>query len=255
MPQEKPPNLELDYEYETGLARICSTAGRGSESKAGRRPKTAQGESNASDAWQASSQPASFGGAVTPPVFTLIAGANGAGKSTLTAGNPETFFPTSLLDPDSFARSLTPKTSSPIAAGREVLRLAKEHLDRRESFTIETTLSGRNYLEMMVRARRLGFEVVLIYIGTEEANINLYRIEQRVLGGGHDVPESDVRRRYKRSLDHLPVAVARADHTLLFDNSTESAYRLVGVLSLSSVQWFQPLPRWVAALRLAVSQE
>jgi predicted ABC-type ATPase len=192
---------------------------------------------------------------VTPPVFTLIAGANGAGKSTLTGGNPETFSPTSLLDPDSFARPLSPSTTSPIAAGREVLHLAKDYLERGESFTIETTLSGRNYLEMMIRARTLGFEVVLIYIGTEDVNINLSRIKQRVLGGGHDVPENDVRRRYKRSLDHLPVAVRRADHTLLFDNSTESAYQLVGVLSPSSVQWFEPLPRWVAPLRTALSGE
>jgi predicted ABC-type ATPase len=192
---------------------------------------------------------------VTHPVFTLIAGANGAGKSTLTGGNPETFSPTPLLDPDRITRPLSSSTTSPIAAGREVLRLANEYLERRESFTIETTLSGKNYLKMMIRARTLGFEVVLIYIGTEDVKINLSRIRQRVLGGGHDVPESDVRRRYERSLARLPVAVQRADHALLFDNSTESAYQLVGVLSPSLVQWFEPLPRWAAALRAAVSSE
>jgi predicted ABC-type ATPase len=160
---------------------------------------------------------------VTPPVFTIIAGANGAGKSTLTSGNPETFSLTPLLDPDRLMRPLASSGASPIAAGRGVLLLAKRYLERQESFTIETTLSGRNYLEMMIRARDLGFEVILIYIGTEDVNINLSRIRQRVLGGGHDVPENDVRRRYKRSLDHLPVAVERADHTPLFDNSTQAA--------------------------------
>ena len=192
---------------------------------------------------------------MTSPVFTLIAGANGAGKSTLTGGNPETFSPYPLLDPDRFTRPLSPSTTSPIAAGREVLRLAKDYLEKAESFTIETTLSGRNYLEMMIRAHILGFEVVLIYIGTEDVNINLSRIQQRVLSSGHDVPENDVRRRYARSLDHLPVAVQRGDHTLLFDNSTESAYQLVGVLSPPLVQWFEPLPRWAAALRVVVSRE
>ena len=192
---------------------------------------------------------------MTPPVFTLIAGANGAGKSTLTGGNPETFSPFPLLDPDRFTKPLSPSKASPIAAGREVLRLAKEYLERRASFSIETTLSGRNYLEMMIRAGTLGFEVVLIYIGTEDVEINLARIQQRVLGGGHDVPENDVRRRYKRSLDTLPVAVQRADHTLLFDNSTESAYQFVGILSPSLVQWFEPLPRWAIAVRAAFSPE
>ena len=136
-----------------------------------------------------------------------------------------------------------------------MLTLAKDYLEKGRSFSIETTLSGKNYLEMMVRARTLGFEVVLIYIGTEDVDINLSRIRQRVLGGGHDVPENDVRRRYERSFKHIPVAVRRADHTLLFDNSTESAYQLVGVLAPSFVQWFEPLPRWAAALGTALSLE
>jgi len=76
---------------------------------------------------------------------------------------------------------LSGSAPSPIAAGREVLHLAKEYLARRESFTIETTLAGRNYLEMMSRARTLGFEIVLVYIGTDNVEINLARIQQRVL--------------------------------------------------------------------------
>ena len=191
---------------------------------------------------------------MTPPVFSLIAGANGAGKSTLTSGNPEIFSPFPLLDPDKVTRPLSPAAAtSPIAAGREVLRLAEAYLERRESFTVETTLSGRNYLEMMVRARTLGFEIVLVYIGTEDVEINLLRIQKRVLAGGHDVPEADVRRRRLRSLKNLPVAVKRADHTLLFDNSTDDGYQLVGLLSPSAVRWFEPMPNWAAPMKAALS--
>ena len=88
-----------------------------------------------------------------------------------------------------------------MAAGKEVLRLAKEHLERKESFAVETTLSGKNYLQMMQYARGIdrGFEVILIYIGTEGVEMNLARIARRVRAGGHDVPEIDVRRRYLRS--------------------------------------------------------
>ena len=73
---------------------------------------------------------------------------------------------------------------STIAAGKEVLRLAKEHLKQKESFAVETTLSGKNYLQMMQYARGIdrGFEVVLIYIGTESVEINLARIAKRVSG-------------------------------------------------------------------------
>ena len=187
---------------------------------------------------------------MTAAVFTLIAGANGAGKSTLTSGNLETFSAFPLLDPDTFRRTLNlASAASPIAAGREVLRLAKKYLEQGQSFTIETTLAGKNYLEMMRRARILGFEIVLVYIGTENVEINLSRIAQRVLRGGHNVPETDVRRRYGRSLQNLPVAVRLADHALLFDNSTEQGYQLVAVLSSSVVEWFEPLPRWAATFK------
>jgi len=102
---------------------------------------------------------------------------------------------------------------------------------------------------MMLRARTLGFEVVLVYIGTENVEINLQRIRQRVAAGGHDVPEADVRRRFRRSFDNLPLAAKRADSTLLFDNSSDHGYQLVGILSGSAVQWFEPLPKWADALR------
>jgi len=108
---------------------------------------------------------------------------------------------------------------------------------------------------MMARARTLGFEVVLVYIGTENVEINLQRIRQRVAAGGHDVPEADVRRRFRRSFDNLPLTAKRADSTLLFDNSSDHGYQLVGILSASAVQWFDPLPNWAAALRVNLCSE
>lgn len=187
---------------------------------------------------------------MSEPVFTLIAGANGAGKSTLTSGNPDTFSASPLLDPDTFAKPLrSTSPSTPIAAGREVLRLASHYLSRGESFSVETTLSGKNYLNMMRIARAKGFDVVLVYIGTEDVEINLARIAKRVQGGGHDVPEVDVRRRYRRSFDNLPVATTHADHSLLFDNSSVQGYQLVALLSAAGSQWFEPVPRWAAPLR------
>lgn len=187
------------------------------------------------------------------PSFTLIAGANGAGKSTLTSGNPSTFASIPVLDPDTFAKTIRSSgtTVSPIAAGREVLRLTEEHLKQRQSFAVETTLSGKNYLRLMRYARDIsrGFEVTLIYIGTGSVEINLARIAERVRAGGHNVPEVDVRRRYLRSLENLPVAAKNADHVLLFDNSHQQGYQLVGILSRTKSEWFSPLPSWVAELK------
>lgn len=101
----------------------------------------------------------------------------------------------------------------------------------------------------MIDARLGGFEIVLVYIGTENVEINLARIKNRVLAGGHDVPEKDVRRRYKRSFENLPIAIQRADHTILFDNSTDDGYRLIAILSSTGNQWLKAPPGWASAVR------
>jgi len=88
---------------------------------------------------------------------------NGSGKTTLTSG--ERFFrEIPLLDPDNIAATLQSSMPStfPITAARSVLKSAKEHISRRESFAVETTLAGKHYLRMMVDARNRGFEVVLV---------------------------------------------------------------------------------------------
>lgn len=135
-----------------------------------------------------------------------------------------------------------------IEAARQVLSSAKEHIRNRLSFAVETTLSGKGYLQMMLDARKQGFEIVLVYIGTKDVEVNLARIRNRVLAGGHNVPEPDVRRRYKRSFANLPTASHGADHIILFDNSTDEGYRLVAVLGASGDQWFTPIPAWAAPL-------
>lgn len=179
--------------------------------------------------------------------MTFIAGANGSGKTTLTRWNSELFKEIPLLDPDAVANTLQATTSAlfPVAAARHVLKSAGEHLKEGESFAVETTLAGRNYLQMMLEARLRGFEIVLVYIGTENVEINLVRIRNRVLAGGHNVPENDVRRRYRRSFENLPIAIKRSDHAILFDNSTEGGYRLIAILSTTGNQWFEAKPPWV----------
>jgi hypothetical protein len=111
---------------------------------------------------------------VTFPRLSIIAGANGCGKSTLTSRS-SFICKTPLLDPDAISKALQPSIpgASAVAAARQVLISAGKHIERRESFAVETTLAGKHYLQMMVDARIRGFEVVLVYIGTENVEINL----------------------------------------------------------------------------------
>jgi predicted ABC-type ATPase len=181
----------------------------------------------------------------------LVAGPNGAGKSSLTAGNRSFFSAYPLLDPDVLSKTIQAdqQNASPMAAGREVLIKVAGYLQRRESFAIETTLSGKNYIETMRNARNLGFAVRLVYVGTADVEINLIRIRRRFIGGGHHVPEVDVRRRYSRSLRNLVIAAQIADYTAVFDNSTVNGYREVGVIENGKPTWFEPIPAWAAPLK------
>lgn len=98
------------------------------------------------------------------PRFILVAGPNGSGKSTITSSRALLFANLPILDPDAIARTIQvdSKGSSALAAGRQALERASGHLKAGTSFATETTLSGHNYLRMMLDARELGFEAVLI---------------------------------------------------------------------------------------------
>ena len=151
--------------------------------------------------------------ASTPTIY-LIAGCNGAGKTTFA----KEFLPKEVkcirfLNADEIARGLSPLKPSDgaIRAARLLLTQADEHLRRRETFALESTLSGKTYIRFLQRARRLGYEIELHYLWLSSPVQAIARVRQRVRQGGHHVPAGDIRRRFKRSLvrlldDYLPLA-------------------------------------------------
>lgn len=182
----------------------------------------------------------------------MLAVANGAGKSTFTRSSREAFQDSPVLDPDAVAKAAARTTTggSAIDAGRRILGMCEEFLERRESFLVETTLSGKTYLRMMKRAASLGYTVRLIYVGTESVETNMQRIRDRVLNGGHDVPEEDQRRRFPRSFVNLRLALQLASEVALLDNSSERGHRLVAVRDSEGSTSFPPVPECVRKLNL-----
>src|SRR5215212_4129427 len=140
------------------------------------------------------------------PTIYLIAGCNGAGKTTFA----KEFLPKEVkclrfLNADEIARGLSPlkPSASAIRAGRLLLTQVDEHLRRRETFALESTLSGKTYIRLFQRALKSGYEIELHYLWLSSPSQAIARVRQRVQLGGHHVPVSDIRRRFKRSLDHL----------------------------------------------------
>jgi predicted ABC-type ATPase len=92
--------------------------------------------------------------------------------------------------------------------------------NRGEDFGFETTLSGRTYLELIRHLRQRGYEVHLFFLWLPTVELAMSRILDRVSKGGHDVPESVVRRRFDRSIHNFFLRYRPIASTwLLFDNS------------------------------------
>ncbi|WP_414620810.1 zeta toxin family protein [Calothrix sp. CCY 0018] len=181
------------------------------------------------------------------PILIIIAGSNGSGKSTLTR---RTFQRSNLpiIDPDAIARGINPSSpeSVSIAAGRQAINLTRNYLDNGQSFIAETTLSGNNYLRIMDKAKAKGFEISLIYIGINNIDTSINRVQLRVQRGGHNVPPLDIRRRYERSLLNLPLALLLADKAIIYDNSTELGHQKVLLLESNQiVQSSGEIPQWI----------
>ena len=143
--------------------------------------------------------------APTPTIY-VIAGCNGAGKTTFA----KEFLPTEVkclrfLNADEIARGLSPlkPSAGAVRAARLLLTQVDECLRRRETFALESTLSGRTYIRLFQRARRLGYEIELHYLWLSSPAQAIARERQRVHQGGHHVPAGDISGRIKRSIVHL----------------------------------------------------
>lgn len=105
-----------------------------------------------------------------------------------------------------------------VRSARLILGRWRELLATRRNFAFESTLSGLTYASMLADAKKAGYRIRIAYLWLPHVRLSLRRVRQRCLKGGHDVPASDVRRRFVPSLvnffrRYLPLA----DETLLFD--------------------------------------
>jgi len=134
-----------------------------------------------------------------------------------------------------------------------MFRLVESALESGKPFGIETTLSGRTIFHTIRQARILGYEIALMYIGTQNVETNLARIALRVRLGGHDVAEVDVRRRFKRSFANLPEAMKLSDFTVLIDNDSDVPgleFQLLAIDQVGQSEVFGPLPAWAGELQI-----
>ena len=186
------------------------------------------GVSGSGDKTARRSPPATVGGR---PVFLILAGPNGSGKSTMARRLVlETWGVQRFLNADTIARGLAaygPELAA-VSAGRVMLTEADDLIAAGDSLAVETTLSGRVWANRLRGAvAGAGHWRHLAFVYTGRADENVARVASRVSGGGHDIPEHDIRRRYERALGNLfRIYIPLVDSWEVYDN-TASPTRLV----------------------------
>ena len=160
----------------------------------------------------------------------IIAGPNGAGKTTFATE----FLPNEadcplFINADIIAAELNPSEPhlAGFQAGRLMLEQIREHVLKGESFAFETTLSGRGYARRIPRWWEQGYRVKLFFLRLPTPGMAMARVAQRVLEGGHDVPEAVLRRRFdagRRNFEQVYKGLV--DGWILYDNSGDEPKRL-----------------------------
>lgn len=172
--------------------------------------------------------------AAASSVLVVVAGSNGAGKSTFVDAFLRPLgFP--VVNPDAIASALFPEHPADGAyeAARAADLVRADLVERRVSFCMETVFSDPvgAKVAFLERAQRLGYVVILIFIGLESPELAVARVVERVEHGGHDVPDEKIVSRYARTLANFKKASKLADHTFVFDNSSaDKPYRFVAEL-------------------------
>jgi len=103
--------------------------------------------------------------------------------------------------------------------------LRRKLLERKATFTFETVMSHEGKVALLAQAQRAAYRTYLYYVATDDPDINVSRVRNRVGLGGHPVPEDKIVSRYHRSLDLLIEAVKHTNRAYIFDNSTDNADR------------------------------
>ena len=132
----------------------------------------------------------------------IIAGPNGAGKTTFAREYlPNEANTLTFINADLIAKGLDPFQPERAAfrAGRMMLEMIEACVQRGENFAFETTLSGRGYARMIPRLQEQGYWVKLYYLPLPSPEMAIERVRQRVVMGGHHVPDDIIRRRFHAS--------------------------------------------------------
>ncbi len=140
------------------------------------------------------------------PTLYIIAGCNGAGKTTASYSVLPTLLECrEFVNADEIAKGLSPFNPESVAieAGKLMLQRIELLLNQGKTFAIETTLATRSYASLVNRAKKCGYNIVLLFFWLPSPEMAVARVKQRVSEGGHNIPTEIIHRRYWLGLQNF----------------------------------------------------
>jgi predicted ABC-type ATPase len=133
-------------------------------------------------------------------------------------------------------------------ATQECEAFIQDHLETMRSFAVETTLRTDVAIRQAVSAKARGFETWMTYVATADAEINVERVRERGLRGGHSAPRERVVAIYHASLANLATALRTFDIARVWDNSADRRrpYLVVEIQQGALIHRVPQLPGWLS---------
>jgi len=192
--------------------------------------------------------------AAAAPVLNILAGPNGAGKTTLYEVTLSRFTTAEYVNPDRLvfmALGRHALTREEAELGQALANARREALmSAGESLVTESTFSHPSKLDLIRRAKALGYQVAVYHVNVGSADFAVSRVAAREAEGGHPVPEANIRARYERNQPLIREAVRTADRAFVFDNSVLGAppRRVISFVSGQAIDVARDLPAWAKGL-------
>ena len=181
-------------------------------------------------------------------LLTIVIGANGAGKTTWVRKH-RALLPERFYNADSIAEGLGDANSAERQSeARQIVdRAIQQDMNHERAFGFESTYSGRSRPEIVKQARRAGYTVNALFIGTERHEINAARVAKRAEEGGHDIAYQEVVRRWAAVQENLIGTWSEFGRITILDNSGDETMlvaeynRNKGHIKRNSPQWVRDL--------------
>lgn len=153
-------------------------------------------------------------------MLLCFAGPNGSGKSTITK-----FF--EIVGEYTNADDVVSSTGmGNEEAAKFVDKKRYDSIKEKSDLTFETVLSSKYKMDILRKSKSEGYFIKCIFVLTADPELNVARVESRVMQGGHDVDREKVKTRFYKSLANIKELMSLCDILHVYDN-TDAPYRII----------------------------